>query len=426
MPRAARHRSLDLKSLTEKAGQFAMLAERIEALVQKKAQNSARIYDGLVWTAERMLDTMRAALARVEDAVHDAEHAALGPLLSSLPRELLSRLLSPGQPCCQVESAQARQACAALRSLHDGRVRGFATPTTRPAGRVIVGLPALDRLTVQASQGRRMTTPDVKACAMMAWRARRGERARDLVLRFDDVDGDFDWTADEGTDFDDEDELWTDERAEEQDRLEDDQATEAERLAPALAQLSGLRSVALAYAGKRGFGSVHALRALAPALAALAGLEQLDIGGLGVGAKGFCALAVALSTLGRLQRLNLERNGLCTEAHSCTKALAKVLPALRELRELNLAGNALGSRGAEILAPALKKLHLMRKLHLDSNALGVAGAAALSRALNIEQHMPALEHLGLRDNNFGGAGVAALAPLLRRTTTEMTCVVEME
>ena len=94
---------------------------------------------------------------------------------------------------------------------------------------------------------------------------------------------------------------------------------------------------------------------------------------------------------GQLLRLSLQRNGFHTEG--CT-ALAKVLPSLPQLQELDVSDNDISPEGIRVLAPALVHMPL-RELKVAENDLGPEGALLLGNVLG---SLPELTFLDLTDN----------------------------
>jgi hypothetical protein len=81
--------------------------------------------------------------------------------------------------------------------------------------------------------------------------------------------------------------------------------------------------------------------------------------------------------------------------------------ALPAVKFLSLNDMHVGDAGASALAAALGRgaMPRLKILGLNSAAIGDVGLVALAPAL---RRLPALEHLGLRDNPFGDEGLAAL------------------
>merc|ERR1712039_327738 len=60
------------------------------------------------------------------------------------------------------------------------------------------------------------------------------------------------------------------------------------------------------------------------------------------------------------------------------KMFLECLPAYRQLTELSLVGNKLGSIGAEALAKALKTSSTLTKVNIGENEVGDEGATAIA------------------------------------------------
>jgi Ran GTPase-activating protein (RanGAP) involved in mRNA processing and transport len=105
--------------------------------------------------------------------------------------------------------------------------------------------------------------------------------------------------------------------------------------------------------------------------------------------RGFMAKVPA--TGGQLLRLSIQRNGFHTEG--CA-ALAKVLPCLPQLQELDVSDNDISPEGMKVLTPALMHMPL-RDLKVAENDLGPEGARLLA---NVLSSLPELSYLDLTDN----------------------------
>ena len=156
----------------------------------------------------------------------------------------------------------------------------------------------------------------------------------------------------------------------------------------------------------------------------LAGLRKLRLDSTDLANAGARALGAAMSTLGRLRELSMERNNLVPD-DLATLSLAR-LPTLealylghnrlygqglaslawpQTLRVLRLRANSLGEVGVQAvvgaLLPALAHLDLSRTL-LNGDAIGQLRQA----------RWPNLTHLNLADNHMNEAGAAALGACL--------------
>ena len=105
--------------------------------------------------------------------------------------------------------------------------------------------------------------------------------------------------------------------------------------------------------------------------------------------RGFMAKVPASG--GQLLRLSMQRNGFHTEG--CA-ALAKVLPCLPQLQELDVSDNDISPEGMKVLTPALMHMPL-RDLKVAENDLGPEGARLLA---NVLSSLPELSYLDLTDN----------------------------
>ena len=379
---------MGLNGLTEKGEQAMLLSRHLEELLRGVPERwpgrggLVGRYAALVGRVEReLLGELRGQVQAAEDAMREVDAPALGPRLGLLPAEVLARHVAPRLRM----RTPARLVCRALRSFHDanrptlavgGYAPGESASKTRTAVRLLVRMPGLTQLVLN---GRRPDEPGVpgepssKLLGMRAAAARSGGRVRRLDVVLDD---------------------------------QPPAAAEAEarELAPAVAQLPGLTSLALGVEMSADSSLSHlALSALAPAIATLGGLVRLDVSSGCMGPSGARVLAASvLPHLRLLRTLDLERNVLAAEG---ARELAAALPSLPELRTLNLEGNALVAAGAAALGAALPSLPELQTLNLADNALGAAGAAALVAGL---AQAELLRDLDLSDNELGAAGVAAL------------------
>jgi uncharacterized protein (TIGR02996 family) len=161
--------------------------------------------------------------------------------------------------------------------------------------------------------------------------------------------------------------------------------------------------------------------------ALLAGLTSLNLDASGIGDPALWALTSS-PWLGNLRTLNLGNAGLVTvsaiEALLSSGRLPNLselllhgtfdnedevvrlagVPALRQLRKLNLAGCAIAARAARALA-ASPYLANLRQLHLPGNRIDSAGAVALASS----PHLAGLTDLNLFLNRIDAEGVRALA-----------------
>jgi hemoglobin-like flavoprotein/Ran GTPase-activating protein (RanGAP) involved in mRNA processing and transport/tRNA A-37 threonylcarbamoyl transferase component Bud32 len=137
---------------------------------------------------------------------------------------------------------------------------------------------------------------------------------------------------------------------------------------------------------------------------ALSSLTVLALRDNQVGPAGAAALAASPHLTG-LRHLDLTDNRIGSAGAHALAASA----ALRLVR-LDVAGNGLGPRGAEVLAHG----HMRpRELDLSANEIGPAGAAAIAGGSALTR----LERLILADNAIGSDGISAIA--VSRTLTHL-------
>ncbi len=129
-------------------------------------------------------------------------------------------------------------------------------------------------------------------------------------------------------------------------------------------------------------------------------LESITISCSLIGPAGLAKVLAALESFPSLalKKIDLGFNDLLPEGIS----LLTRSPIVQRIEELELAGNSLGDRGAEILA--MGDFPSLGLLHLSWNEIGDAGAKAIAGA----RGMPKLIELNLRRNAIEEAGIRAL------------------
>ena len=191
-------------------------------------------------------------------------------------------------------------------------------------------------------------------------------------------------------------------------------AATCEALAPALVALTRLETLRLDNCWCEEDDDEHdrasSLRALSPALASLVRLRSLDIGmnWLGCDRGSFGDLAPVLANMTRLTSLDLNRNAVAY----VMDLLVPALWSLGNLAWLSMEHNNIDKLAALRLAPGLQRLTNLTYLDVSENEMGPDGIAALASAL---QNLTKLADLNLSDNTIG-IGAVALAPALRRLT----------
>lgn len=145
-------------------------------------------------------------------------------------------------------------------------------------------------------------------------------------------------------------------------------------------------------------------------------IDTLDLFGCSLTDTGAIALAHALPHSTSIRKLNLGGNNRITSAGA--KALATaLLPAHHtrtpRLEWLSLAGNAIGTEGAQALSQALVQNDTLLELHLAGNDIDAAGCCALAQGLAAAGTTTRLRELNLCANRVGTAGALALAEALQ-------------
>ena len=142
-------------------------------------------------------------------------------------------------------------------------------------------------------------------------------------------------------------------------------------------------------------------------------LRNLDLAGNSIGDKG----AEAISKLSSLSQLNLWENNIGDNG-------AKAISKLSSLTQLDLYNNSIGKEGAE----AISRLSRLTKLDLDYNSIGDKGAVAISKLSSLTQldlfnnsiekegaeaisKLSSLTWLNLNNNSIGDKGADALSKL---------------
>ena len=150
------------------------------------------------------------------------------------------------------------------------------------------------------------------------------------------------------------------------------------------------------------------VRTIVPALSGLKHLRELDLYQCNFGHEAILALVPALFELKHLHVLSMRgsRFGNHPLEPADAIAIAPALMGMKDLRELNLQTNLLGSEGIIALSPALMEMKNLRELRLSENEIGPEGALALAPAL---MGMENIHYLGLSYNNFGDEGLLAIA-----------------
>ena len=141
------------------------------------------------------------------------------------------------------------------------------------------------------------------------------------------------------------------------------------------------------------------------------GVRELNYADGQWGEEGAAALAVILPLCVNLFKLTLLRNDVGDDG---VRAIAHVLSlgGLRPLIQLNLWGCCMGDPGLVALAEACATcdgaLKHLKWANLGANRISSEGIEVLAHRLG-KKAMPALQTLGLEDNDIGDTGLAALA-----------------
>ena len=145
---------------------------------------------------------------------------------------------------------------------------------------------------------------------------------------------------------------------------------------------------------------------LAGLLAMTRTLVSLQVGAEDIGNDGANAMVRALGANTGLRRLVIRDAGLEAAA---VAGIDGVLKTNRDLAELDLSGNTIGSEGAATIATGLSHHTALASLHLEGNGIGDDGCETLAAALGTNTTVISL---GLANNDIGDNGAKALASLL--------------
>ena len=164
----------------------------------------------------------------------------------------------------------------------------------------------------------------------------------------------------------------------------------------------GLRALRIAvWSWSETSGPTETVDGLARALAATPHLASLELDGVELDA----GAVEAIAAMGGLVALAM-RNATIGARGDATAALARALPRLNALTDLDLASNVVDAAAATALAPSLRALTALTALDLRRNMLATGGAVALAPSLRA---LTALTALDVDANGIGAAGLAALA-----------------
>ena len=164
----------------------------------------------------------------------------------------------------------------------------------------------------------------------------------------------------------------------------------------AIASLPSLKCLTLAgYSLGYGWHGGPALTAPANVLRKLPGLEDLDLRNNGWAPGAFAQVVLSLADRPGLRSLDLSRTPLGRRSEvigAYVRHLAPVLPALANLRTLDLGFTGLGPADIAHLAKSLAGLKQLQTLNLAGNPLGPEGFLQLTASL---AGVPTLQHLYL-------------------------------
>ena len=143
--------------------------------------------------------------------------------------------------------------------------------------------------------------------------------------------------------------------------------------------------------------AVHGLAAL---LSLAEELEELNLSSNNLTLADFQQLQLPLSNLSQLQSLNLSNN-----PDGIAALLERILPSLKNLKELRLSNTHLNGDGLKRICQPLASFMHLRYLELSMNAIGPDGIKELA---NILQEFPLLERLDLSRSCLQGDDINVL------------------
>jgi Ran GTPase-activating protein (RanGAP) involved in mRNA processing and transport len=144
-----------------------------------------------------------------------------------------------------------------------------------------------------------------------------------------------------------------------------------------------LKELYLSCSGLNASMSIHALASAFPHLPML---EVLDLEDNGLDGTGLQAIALSLSSIPRLTRLNLRFSHL-NEDDDSVKYFAEELPVLSRLKSLELCGVDIGAGGAAALMAVLPRLPSLVELDFAGVTIGTLGAVTLARSVLYMPHI---------------------------------------
>ena len=138
-------------------------------------------------------------------------------------------------------------------------------------------------------------------------------------------------------------------------------------------------------------------------------LHHLDLSFNSIGPESMAAL-VDVICADSLQTLRLSRCGLFIDG---AVSLNAGLKSCRQLVELDISGNYIGSQGMLSIAEGLKSCRQLVKLDISGNKIGSHGMLSLAEGLQCCTNLQVLD-LRSRSNNITSDGVAALVGVMKR------------
>ena len=137
-------------------------------------------------------------------------------------------------------------------------------------------------------------------------------------------------------------------------------------------------------------------------------LQTLDLCDSHLLLNGAVSLSAGLKSCRQLVELNISHNNIGSHGVS---SLAEGLKSCRRLVELNISSNNISSYGISSLAEGLKSCRQLVELNISYNNIGSHGMSSLAEGL---QYCTNLQVLYLTDNNITSDGVAAIVGVMKR------------
>lgn len=192
----------------------------------------------------------------------------------------------------------------------------------------------------------------------------------------------------------------------------------AAALAQAMAKGTGIKALILS---SNGIGDSGA-QALAEMLKTNISIEELELNGNDIDYDGIGAIAEALAVNKTLKILGLSGNYVGPAAAA---VLATAIQRNSSLQEISIKGSLLGDEGAQVLADALRRREGVKTVAVDfgNNDISKEGAEAIAELIKAS---PDLKEINLYGNNIQSAGTIAIAKAFQGMTKDEGSALALE